>query len=440
MRSRAATGQTFPDNHILSHDLIEGNFARCGLVTDIELFDDFPARYHAYARREHRWIRGDWQLLPWLGPRVPVPPAPKPAGESSSLRGTPQARRLARGLGDGVGTRPNPLPLLERWKIFDNLRRSLVPPALVVWLALGWTVLPVPWWLTMGLAVLVLLLPLLLHVCGMAVHAGRTVSLLPVREFRRSGPVTAGQVLLSDFFLLNQALLALDAIARTLFRLFISRRHLLEWETAAAAERRLGNALHHFYRNMAPSLVCAAGLAAAVALVRPVEIAAAAVFIVPWLLAPLVAYWVSRPLAPRVAPLREAERRELSRIARKTWGFFETFVGPDDHWLPPDNFQEEPRARSRTAPRRPTSAYGCWQRCRHTISATSAGKASSAGSSNRSRRSIGSSAIAGTSTTGTTRFPCCRCSRRTSRPWTAAIWSAACWRSSKGSTKNRSSR
>jgi cyclic beta-1,2-glucan synthetase len=341
----AATGNTFPDNHILSHDLIEGNYARCGLVTDIELFDDFPARYHVYARREHRWIRGDWQLLPWLGPHVPT---------RASLAGRASdgpSPSLARAAND-KSHRPNPLPLLERWKALDNMRRSLVPPALVLWLALGWTVLPLPSWLPAGLAVLVLLLPLLLHVCGMAVHAGRSVSLLPVREFRRSGLVTAGQVVLSGVFLLNQALLSLDAITRTLVRLFITRRSLLEWETAAAAERRLGSSLHHFFTNMARSLLCAAAIAVIVEFVRPAELPVASAFIVAWLLAPPVAYWVSRPLTPRQAPLTEVERRELRRIARKTWGFFETFVGPDDHWLPPDNFQEEPRAQvaHRTSP------------------------------------------------------------------------------------------
>ena len=111
MPSRRPRVETFPENHILSHDLIEGNYARCGLISDTELFDDFPARYHAYARREHRWVRGDWQLLPWLGRRVPTP----------------------------EGWRANPLPLLERWKLLDNLRRSLVPPALLVLLTLGWT-------------------------------------------------------------------------------------------------------------------------------------------------------------------------------------------------------------------------------------------------------------------------------------------------------------
>ena len=110
MPSRRPRGTTFPENHILSHDLIEGNYARCGLISDTEVFDDFPARYRAYARREHRWVRGDWQLVPWLGRRVPTP----------------------------KGWRANPLPLLERWKLLDNLRRSLVPPALLVLLALGW--------------------------------------------------------------------------------------------------------------------------------------------------------------------------------------------------------------------------------------------------------------------------------------------------------------
>ena len=126
----AATGEEFPENQILSHDLIEGNYARCGLLSDTELFDDFPARYHAYARREHRWVRGDWQLLPWIGSQVPTP----------------------------EGAAHQPLAVLERWKLFDNLRRSLVPPALIVMLALGWTVLPgSPWlWTTIALAILAL--------------------------------------------------------------------------------------------------------------------------------------------------------------------------------------------------------------------------------------------------------------------------------------------
>src|SRR5262249_14914228 len=149
----AATGETFPENHILSHDLIEGNYARCGLLTDTELFDDFPARYNAYARREHRWVRGDWQLLPWLGRRVPVATSLGPLhreGEPPSEPVEASARREARPPENAPrvspARRPNPLPVLERWKLLDNLRRSLVPPALLVLLVLGWTILPgSPW-------------------------------------------------------------------------------------------------------------------------------------------------------------------------------------------------------------------------------------------------------------------------------------------------------
>src|SRR5205807_3719629 len=152
----ASAGHALPNNRILSHDLIEGNFARCGLATDIELLDDFPARYHAYAHRDHRWIRGDWQLLPWLLRKVPVPKSaiPQPSSETEA-----QGTRPA-----DYDRRNNPLPALERWKIIDNLRRSLVPPALIVLLVLGWTLPAGSVWSWSGLALAVLCLPLLLSV------------------------------------------------------------------------------------------------------------------------------------------------------------------------------------------------------------------------------------------------------------------------------------
>lgn len=318
----SATGETFPDNHILSHDLIEGNFARCGLVTDIELFDDFPMRYHVYARREHRWIRGDWQLLPWLGRQVPVPAL----GQRS-----PRVWRR------------NPLPLLERWKVFDNLRRSLIPPALVLWLVLAWTVLPLPHGLSSMLALLVLALPLVLQIAGTLFHAVKDRSLSGVREFARNGWITAAQVVMNSVALLYQAYLGVDAVIRTLVRLFGTRQHMLEWETAASADRRLGAALGTFCKTMWPATCIALALAALVLLVRPGALYAAGGFLLAWLFSPVLAWWASRDRLVSEKPLRENERRQLGIIARKTWGFFESFVGAEDHWLPPDNFQEEPR-------------------------------------------------------------------------------------------------
>lgn len=303
----AATGKRFGENTILSHDLIEGNFARCGLVTDIELYDDFPARYHAYARREHRWVRGDWQLLPWL-------------------------------FRPGMG-------IVERWKVLDNLRRSLVPPCLILLLVLGWLVLPGSPWLWSGIAFAVVSAPVWLQVLGALVAVGRgRFRLTPLIELRLELPYTAGQVLLNLIFLADQARLMVDAIGRTLGRLCCTRRHLLEWETAASTERRLSDSLPAFWAHMWPAPATALALGVAVAALRLEALPAALPFLLLWLASPVVAFLVSRPLATlRETPLTPAETRVLRVVARKTWSFFETFIGDQDHWLPPDNYQEDPK-------------------------------------------------------------------------------------------------
>src|SRR5439155_12475919 len=188
-------------------------YARCALASDLELFDEFPARYHAFAQREHRWIRGDWQLLPWLGRTVPAP----------------------------QGRLPNVLPALERWKIIDNLRRSLLAPAALALLVLAWLALPGPAWAWTLFAVAPWLLP-------SALLSIETLWQLRKRAALRALPSTLrfqfantlGQAGLQFVFLADQARLAADAIARTLYRLALSKRHYLEWETAAASEARLG--------------------------------------------------------------------------------------------------------------------------------------------------------------------------------------------------------
>jgi cyclic beta-1,2-glucan synthetase len=319
----ASVGHTFPENRILSHDLIEGNYARCGLVTDIELIDEFPARYSAYAQREHRWVRGDWQILDWLYPTVPGP----------------ENRRVR-----------NPLPAVERWKIFDNLRRSLLPPCLIILLVLGWTVLPGPSWFWTVLTLSVLAWPLLLQSLGNVARSLRD----RLRWSALSadlGP-TAAQVLLGIVFLAHQARMMADAVMRTLGRLYLTRRHLLEWETAASAEHRLGTSIWDLYRGMWTAPVLALALALVIWLVRPVALVTALPLLACWLVSPLVAFWVSRPCRAPDTTLPLNDMRRLHRLARKTWSFFEEFVSPDDHWLPPDNYQEvrkEPVAH-RTSP------------------------------------------------------------------------------------------
>jgi cyclic beta-1,2-glucan synthetase len=321
----ATAGQAFPDNCILSHDLIESNFARCALATDIEVYDDFPAKYTAYARREHRWVRGDWQLLPWLGRRVPT----------------------------RTGTATNVLPLLERWKIVDNLRRSLVPPAVVLLLALGWTVLPgVPAAWTLAVVV-VLSLPFLLQVLDNALRlvAGFAPAAF-LRQFHASTAATAGQALLALTFLPYQALLMLDAIVRTQARLFWTRRRMLEWETAASAERRLGDSFSNYALALWPGTAVALVLLGLLTVAAPAALVDAAPLLALWFLAPAVAFLVSRPLASDAPKVTAAGTRALRRVARKTWDFFETFHTAEDNWLPPDNFQEVPKGQvaHRTSP------------------------------------------------------------------------------------------
>ena len=308
---RALEG-VFPENHILSHDLIEGCHARVGLVSDIELIDRFPARYDAESRRQHRWVRGDWQLLPWLLPRVP----------------------------SAAGWRPNRLTLLAKWKISDNLRRSLVPPALLAMLVLGWLIYPSLAGLWSAAALLVLGFPLLAQIEATLRNWPRGMSW---REYRRAWTVdvlrTFWQALLMVVFLPHRAWLMADAIARTLFRLVITRRRLLEWETAAATEQRLRGSRWSMLATMWMSPVLALLLAALLPLgAWP----AAGGFLAAWLVAPLVAHWISLPISSRQAELTAAQRQWLRGMARRIWSFFERFVNADDHWLPPDNFQEYP--------------------------------------------------------------------------------------------------
>jgi cyclic beta-1,2-glucan synthetase len=314
----ATAGHALPENHILSHDLIEGNYARCGLVSDIELIDGFPARYPAYAQREHRWARGDWQILLWLFPRVPAP---------------------------GNTRRRNPLPVVERWKILDNLRRSLVPAALMVLLVLGWTVLPgwAAFWV--GAVLSVLAWPLIAQGITQSVYFTRGML-----RGARPGPAlfadlrhTVSQLALEVIFLCGRALRLLDAAGRTLVRRFVTHRRLLEWETAATAERRFGASFLSYFRVMWPGPAVALVLAAWVDAARPEALLAAGPFLAVWLLAPLVAYWISQPLPSQKQELTADEKRYLHHVARKTWGFFEAYVGAQDNWLPPDNYQEDPK-------------------------------------------------------------------------------------------------
>ena len=316
-----------PENALLSHDLFEGLYARTALVTDIEVVDDYPASVLVHARRQHRWVRGDWQILWWLFPVVPT----------------------------RSGLRRNRLPLIARWKILDNLRRSLMAPATVALLLLAWTILPgSPWlWTAAVLAALAFsLYPLALKTLGgPPTQQPWRVFLRVVREDANTALAQTG---LQLTFLASQAWERVHAIGLTLVRLAATQRRLLEWETAAAsAERgRHREGARAFVRAMIASPIIALLGLVLVALARPGALPAALPVLALWAVAPFVAHALSQPVPERRLELGPQDRAFLERVARDTWRYFETFMGPEDHGLPADNFQEtpEPRVAHRTSP------------------------------------------------------------------------------------------
>ncbi len=313
----ASLNDRVPENSLLSHDLFESLFARAALITDIELLDDYPSYYDAYAKRQHRWTRGDWQIANWILPYVPN--------------------------ANGARVR-NTLPLIARWKILDNLRRSLVAPALFLWLLAAWIVFPgspVLWTLFVILAIA---FPVYLHVTtSLLIHPRGIPWTSHFWGVWGDIRTNTAQVALSLVFLAHQAYLMLDAILRTLYRKLILKRKLLEWVTAADAERSARHDLKAFLRFMLPAELLAIEVLLLTLSVRRQSLPIAAPLIVVWLLSALVAYFVSRRTPPPPRVMTGSDLRFARIVARRTWRFFETFVGPEDNWLPPDNFQEDPK-------------------------------------------------------------------------------------------------
>ncbi|MFN2420303.1 MAG: hypothetical protein ABR527_02830, partial [Gemmatimonadota bacterium] len=306
-----------PDNALLSHDLYEGIWARCGLATDIELFDEFPTHYETSARRIHRWARGDWQLLPWI------------------LGGPPTV---------GGRKRPPGMPVISRWKMIDNLRRTFSAPATFLFLLLGWLLLPVSPLLWTAIVVVALAMPATVPVLAGFLPRRRGIA----KRSHARGVLfdtleAAARVGLAVVFLANRALIMIDAVVRTLWRLYISRRKLLEWTPAALAGRGVPRDLSSGYRRMWRPLALTAGAAFLVAVFRPDAFAAALPILLVWTAAPGLATWLSRPIVEKPGEALTAEEaRELRLVGRASWRFFETLVGEGTQGLPPDNLQEDP--------------------------------------------------------------------------------------------------
>ena len=305
----------FPENRILSHDLIEGCYVRSGLISDVQLYEEYPFRYSADVSRRHRWIRGDWQILRWLLPGVP---------------------------GQDERFRKNPLSPLSRWKILDNLRRSLTPLALTLLLLLGWTVLPSPWLWTLSVIGIILIPPLITSLVDLFQKPSDVLIGQHLAATMRSLGRCLTQTLFTLLCLPYEAFSSTDAILRTTWRMLVTRKRLLEWNPSGDADRNSRTDLTESFRTMWIAPVIAFATACYLAFSGPIILATALPILSLWFASPIITWWISRPLSQRAARLSADQGIFLRKISRKTWAFFETFVGPQDHWLPPDNYQEDP--------------------------------------------------------------------------------------------------
>ena len=310
-----SVNQRIPENTVLSHDLLEGIMGRAGLVTDITMIEDYPQSYFVQVMRQRRWIRGDWQLLPWL------------------LH--PGKFRIT-------------FSTIDRWKMMDNLLRSLLVPTLVLTFGAGMLFLPELAGVWLAITLIALGIPLITSMARSALQTlggenlGAAFSPLSTNLMRW---------LLAIVFLPYEAYISLDAIFTTLYRLAISHRDLLQWTTAAQSTQLFGLQAHRnsawvkmsicglFSLSLAFGIqivypITGTGVAPALALVSPILLL--------WLFAPLIAQWINQPIQVQKVLLDDEQGMLLRQVVRRTWGFFERFVGPEDHWLPPDHFQESP--------------------------------------------------------------------------------------------------
>ncbi|NDL66131.1 glycosyl transferase [Clostridiales bacterium F-3ap] len=305
-----------PENAILSHDLLEGSYVRVALVSDLELVDSYPSKYNSYMARLYRWIRGDWQLLPWLG------------------------RKVSNANNERI---QNPLSKVSRWKIGDNLRRSLLAPAIMALYLLGFSILPGSPYFWVGIGIATMGLPHAITILGQVFSGG-----LRIDRIKSHIPGFFGlkaslfQFMLSGVFLSYQAAIVLHGIFITLFRVLVSKKNMLVWVTSADAEKTQKNTLGSYLSAMGPSALAGAGMVALAARFKPEHIAFSLVFLAVWGMAPFVAYLVSRDIDNEEERLEAKDLMELGRTARRTWRYFEEFANRKNNYLAPDNFQEDP--------------------------------------------------------------------------------------------------
>jgi cellobiose phosphorylase len=305
----------FPENRILSHDLLESNYLRAGLATDIELFDDYPSTYSSYTKRAHRWARGDWQIAAWLFSKVP--------GQDGKNR--------------------NPLNLLSKWKIFDNLRRSLNFLFLTIFFVAGLFLLPGSWWIWIGATLGILAFQIYVNLSSDLLNRPARVGWqLYMEKVIDNLKINSVQTISTVIIFPHQAFNQLDAVLKSLFRLFISKKGLLEWETASYSEGESPNSLNSYFRLMLISVLLGVFIFVTAIVIAPSYLWFVTPIFVLWAGSPFYVWYISQPIKKRVTVVSDKDRQRLRMYARRTWFYFERFVNEEHNWLPPDNYQEDP--------------------------------------------------------------------------------------------------
>ncbi len=309
-----ALNNRFPENRILSHDLLEGSYVRCGFASDVQLYEEYPSRYSVDMIRRHRWIRGDWQIANWFLPFVP--------GADKNLK-------------------KNSISALSRWKIFDNLRRSIIPVALTFLLIAGWTILRSSWFWTFTVA-LIVMLPSFISSAWSAMFKPKEIAI--TQHINNAIGNTSKSILQALFTLIvlpYEAFVSIDAIVRTLWRVYISRKKLLEWNPSGFAQKLNENVLS-VYGTMWAAPMLSFIMLALLYWQQSSAIFIAAPFLFVWIFSPAIVSALGQPVHASKTKLYENQKEYLRTLARKTWSFFENFITAEDNWLPPDNFQQYP--------------------------------------------------------------------------------------------------
>ena len=308
-------GERFPENRILSHDLLEGCHTRSGLLSDVVLYENNPFNYEADIKRHHRWIRGDWQIAAWIFPYV------------KNING-----KYVR----------NSLSLISRWKIADNLRRSLLPISLLLILVLGWSILPKPWFWTMAVTVIILL-PVMAAAFLRLFNRPEDLNFKAhILEIGSSVKEVLMRFIFGIAVLPYEAYRFTDAIIRTNWRMFVSHKKLLEWTPSATTSSQSKNSIWFICKKMWVGPVLAFLCLVLFLYSNSPAFFASIPILILWFLSPSIAWRLSQTEKEEAPELNKTQKEFLHQSARKTWSFFEQFVNEEENWLPPDNFQQHP--------------------------------------------------------------------------------------------------